>query len=170
MNKIYILLFVLLMNLSFFCGFSYSQQEDSPMNVSVSINSTFKLSIEPQFIDFGTLDPGETSEVQEIVLTCTTNNNMPWGLSISASAPLTSGNYFIPNESFNFDIVSAGEGMVAMDSGQVDTVPFQFYTAGLDEYITESPVNIALYFSLNVPYGQPAGTYETSVTITMIEQ
>jgi hypothetical protein len=149
---------------------AYSSEDNIPVNVSVDVSSVFGLEINPQFINFGTIKPGQNSGSEQVILSCSTNNNKPWEVNIYSSSPLSSGEFTIPNDNFNIDVSSSGSGDIDEGSGHMEENEFTIYTCALDEYITAVPVDINLNLSVDVPANQAAGTYVTGVIVTMTEQ
>jgi len=149
---------------------AYSTQEDTPLTASVNVNSIFKISIQDSFLDFGSVDPGEISTKKDINLSCVTNNNKDWSVSIYAQSPLAYEEYEIPLSNFKWEAsVLNGSGQVST-SGNIGLTPVNFYVAGIDDYITETPVELALSMHIDVPAGQVAGRYRTILVVTMHEE
>lgn len=148
----------------------HASQQDTPLTATVNVESVFKISIQSQAIDFGTVEPGFSSAKRNIGISCVTNNNRTWSVSLYAQSPLSYEGYEIPNSNFKWEIqVIEGTGQAAQ-SGVMDIMPVNFYIAGMDDYITETPVELMLSLSIDVPQGQVAGQYSTVVVITMHEE
>jgi hypothetical protein len=149
-------------------GFTQSQ-EIANMSASVSVNPVFSMDVFPTSMDFSSVDPGTTTETRELTLRCSTNNNNPWSLLLSDASELTSGAFTIPNNNFHWWGWSSGSGTWYAGTATMSTIPFTSYECGMDEYITVAPVEIHLTFNVDVPANQAAGTYTTTLVITMTE-
>jgi len=149
---------------------SEASQQDTPLMATVSVRSVFKITLQATMLDFGTVDPGTKSSEKTIGISCVTNNNNAWSVSVNAESPFSSGEYEIPISQLKWKAAAtAGTGQVT-DSGETSLTPENFYMAGMDEYITETPVQLAFTMFVDVPGAQPAGTYSTVVIVTMHEE
>ena len=152
------------------CTPAYATQQETPLMAAVSVKSTFKLNISATTLEFGSVDPGMASSRKTVGINCVTNNNRPWSVSVYSQSPLSYEQFEIPASNFRWEAsVLSGTGQVTPE-GDVKLTPTSFYTAGLDDYITVDPVELALTFYVNVPLGQYAGTYRTAVIISMVEE
>ena len=148
----------------------YASQQDTPLTATVDVNSVFKISIQTSVLDFGTIEPGHSSSKKNVGISCVTNNNRAWSVSLYAQSPLSYDLYEIPNTNFKWEMqVINGTGQVTQ-SGVMGITPVNFYIAGMDDYITEIPVELMFFLSVDVPQGQVAGRYSTVVVITMPEE
>ena len=144
------------------------------LDAQVGVNSVFSVSTSPVNLNFGNWDPGPagvpTTE-KNLDISCETNDNNEWELSISVLSPLTSGGFTIPNENFYWvgGWGGSGSGNWDLGVGYLDTVPHIFYTADPSEYITPfpAPLSLSLQFNVDIPGGQPAGIYTTSIVLKM---
>ncbi len=165
-NKIYIIIAAFLVLSP---GNLFSSQQDTPLTASVSVNSVFKISLQTTMLDFGAVEPGSSSARKDVIVSCSTNNNRAWSVSIGVRAPLTFESYEIANSNFKWNATLQNGGGQITGAGQMNTTPIDFYVAGTDDYITEDPVNLNLSLYVDVPSGQVAGKYTTVVLITMHE-
>ncbi len=153
-----------------FSSLSHASQQDTPLVATVEVRSIFKISIQSTMLNFGTVDPGISSSKKIVPISCTTNNNNAWSVSVNVQSPLAYEQYEIPLSNFKWEISTLnGTGQV-VPSGEMSLSPNNFYTAALDENITETPIELALSLYVDVPRGQVAGTYRTIVIITMHEE
>lgn len=158
-----------------FVIFSYgisaqASEQDRPLTASVTVSSIFNMSISSAMIDFGTVDPGSTTAEKTVTISCTTNNNRPWGLALRAQQPFTFQEREIPAENFNWRIgVQKGSGSPA-PAGKMSLASTNVYKAGMNDQITRAPVEITLNMSVTVPPGQMAGRYTTVLTLSMAEE
>lgn len=172
MTKIRITIIFVAVFTSFFAGIVenvLASQQLENMQATVGVNAVFSISASPSSLDFGSVDPGTTTAPKDLYVACSTNNNNPWSVSISVLSELTSGTFTIPNNEFNWWGWTPGSGSWHAGTGYFSTTPFTFYDAGSDEYITSSPVELHLTFNIDVPSNQPAGTYATTIVLTMSE-
>ena len=161
---------IIVICLSIIPGSLYASQQDTPLTATVSVDSVFKISIQTSALDFGTIEPGSSSAKKNVGISCVTNNNRTWSVSLYAQSPLSYEAYEIPNSNFKWETqVIDGTGQAAQ-SGIMGVTPVNFYIAGMDDYITETPVELVLSLSIDVPQGQVAGQYSTVVVITMHEE
>lgn len=144
-------------------------QEASNLDATVGVNPVFSISANPSSLNFGSGDPGTTTPPKDLYVTCVTNNNNPWSVSIIVTSELTSGSYTIPNENFNWWGWATGNGRWNAGTGNLSTAPFTFYEASPSEYITNPNIEIHLTFNIDIPQGQKAGTYSTVLVLTMTE-
>lgn len=148
----------------------HASQQDTPLTATVNVEAVFKISIQTSALDFGTIEPGSSSGKKNVEISCVTNNNRAWSVSLYAQSPLSYEGYEIPNSNFKWETqVINGTGQAAQ-SGVMGITPVNFYIAGMDDYITETPVELVLSLSIDVPQGQVAGRYSTVVVITMHEE
>ena len=146
------------------------QEEEAIIDVTVEVNSEFNMSASESSIDFATIDPGLTTEAKSLYVFCNTNNNKPWNVNIKLVSELTSGTFTIPNENFHWwGWASNGEGTWDAGAGHLTTEPQTFYSAGLGEWITSSPVELTLQFNVDVPQNQVSGSYASTLVLTMTE-
>ena len=149
---------------------STSQEvETPPINVSVTVNPRLFITANPSSLDFGAIDPGQTTEAKRLAIACSANNNNPWSVSIHATSELTSETYTIPNENFQWSIVQTGGGLTG-HGGAMITTPYTFYRCSIDEYITSPSLIIYLDFKIKVPPKQPIGQYITTLVLTLTEE
>ena len=147
-----------------------ASEQDTPLTATVSVSSIFKISLNTTAIDFGTVDPGSVSKRKNIEMRCLTNNNRPWTVSMRSHAPLSYGEYEIPNSNFKWELKTQKGTGTSAGSGTIETSPVNIYTAGMDDYITEEHVKLKLSLYVDVPEGQVAGQYRTIITLSMYEE
>lgn len=148
---------------------AFAAQELSNLDASVGVNPVFTITVNPSTLNFGNVDPGTTTENKDMFLSCVTNNNKPWSVSLKITAELTSGAITIPNDNFNWWGSSNGSGTWNAGTGHMSTTPFVFYQAGGLDYITSPNVELHLTFNIDIPQNQGAGTYSTTLVLTMTE-
>jgi len=148
---------------------AYASTEPANLDATVGVNPVFSITASPSSLDLGSVDPGETTPQKDVVLTCSTNNGTQWSVGINVTAELTCGSYTIPNEDFKWWGWTTGAGAVELGAGHLSATPFFFYEAHSTEYITAAPVEHHLTFCVEVPQGQAAGEYTTTLVFTMTE-
>lgn len=146
-----------------------ASQELSNLDASVGVNPVFTVTATPPTLNFGNVDPGITTAPRDLYVECKTNNNMPWSVSMKVTSEPTSGTFTIPNDNFNWWGWSTGSGQWNAGTGKMSTTPFTFYTAGPQDYITSPKVELHLTFNIAIPENQAAGTYSTTLILTMTE-
>lgn len=147
----------------------FASQEISNMDASVGVNPVFTITVNPSILSFGNVDPGTTTEAKDLYVSCVTNNNKPWSVSMNITSELTAGAITIPNDNFNWWGWSNGGGTWNAGTGNMNTTPFAFYQAGGSDYITAPNVELHLTFNIDIPQNQAAGTYATTLVLTMTE-
>ncbi|MBU4376345.1 MAG: hypothetical protein KKD29_02570 [Candidatus Omnitrophica bacterium] len=150
-------------------GHAIASQDVSNLDASVGVNPVFTISANPPTLNFGNVDPGITTEPKDLYVVCVTNNNMPWSVSINITSELTSGTATISNDNFNWWGWATGSGTWNPGTGNLSTTPFAFYQAGGQDYITNPNVELHLTFNIDIPQNQAAGTYSTTLILTMTE-
>lgn len=159
----------------FVCGFAVNNAyalgstELSNMTASVGVNPVFTITVNPPTLNFGNVDPGATTEAKDLYVSCVTNNNKLWSVSMNIISELTSGTFTVPNDNFNWWGWSTGSGTWNPGTGHLSTSPFIFYQAGANDYITSPNVELHLTFNVVIPQNQPAGAYSTRLVLTMTE-
>ena len=153
----------------YLAGYAFASQEVSNLDASVGVNPVFTISANPPTLNFGNVDPGITTEAKDLYVVCITNNNRPWSVSISITSELTSGTFTVPNDNFNWWGWATGSGTWNPGTGNLSTTPFAFYQAGSQDYITNPNVELHLTFNIDIPQNQAAGTYSTTLVLTMTE-
>lgn len=164
----FILIFMLIMIMSG-VKYAFATQQYANMDATVGVNPVFVMSVNPSTINFGSVDPGTSTEERQLTVSCVTNNNNPWSVSVRVVSEFTSGTFTIPNENFNWRGSSTGSGRWNSGDGRMSTTPFTFYEASASEYITTPKVDLNMFLSIDVPQGQAAGTYSTILALTMTE-
>lgn len=169
--KTHIVLFLLVFVSIFICPINdlLASQELSNLDASVGVNPVFTITVSPPTLNFGNVDPGTTTEAKDLYVSCVTNNNKPWSVSINIVSELTSGTITIPNDNFNWWGWASGSGTWNAGTGHMATSPFVFYQAGSNDYITSPNVELHLTFNVAIPQNQAAGTYSTTLVLTMTE-
>jgi len=161
----------LMLIFSSFQAASIATEEKTPINAAVTVKSILGITVSPSTIDFGAIDPGTTTEEKRITIECKTNDNKEWFVSLNCTAPFTSGENVILNEgNFTWNATTTGNGTIDEGTGFMDIVPFDFYAASMDEYITITPVSLYIDLKLFIPEMQAPGLYETAVLFTIYEQ
>lgn len=169
--KAHIVLFLLVSVFVFTCSISdvFASQELSNLDASVGVNPVFTIIASPPTLNFGSVDPGTTTAAKDLYVSCVTNNNKAWSVSMNITSELTSGTFIVPNENFNWWGWSNGSGTWNAGTGRMSAAPFVFYQAGPSDYITSPNVELHLTFNVNIPQNQAAGTYSTTLILTMTE-
>ena len=161
--------FVLFLFLCLKTEYSHAAQDISNMSATVGVNPVFGMTAFPLSLDFPLTDPGTTTEERQLTLWCSSNNGQPWSIQLSNLSELTSGSYTMPNDNFNWWGWSEGTGTWNVGTSNMSTTPFTFYDCSSDEYLTEADVVIHLSFNVDIPVNQMAGSYMSTLIITMIE-
>lgn len=170
MKRFFFFILVLTSQIFAFHAPSFASEEKLPVNASVTVNPTFGITVTPPVITFSGVDQGSVTGEETVVVECMTNNNKSWAVAVNCESPLTSGEHIIPNENFLWYATTQGGGTIDEGTGHMDTAPFEFYNAGIDEYITVQPVRIDVTFKVEIPPMQAAGDYTSAVVFTMHEE
>ena len=162
-------LFILVFSLFTFLYLSpsnFASQNDSLLTVTVDVDTIFQLELDTSSVDFSQVEPGAQTPESGINISCLTNVNVPWKISMHSQGPLSFEGYEIPNSNFHWKVEKKNTG-AQLQSGNVSQDPTYIYSSTPNEAITETPVELFLSFYVDVPSGQPAGRYNTVVTVTM---
>ncbi len=139
------------------------------LSASVGVNAVFDLGVWPTSLNFSSVNPGATTEILELTVFCSTNNNSMWNVQLSDVSELTAGVSTIPNANFNWWGWASGSGAWYAGDSNMNTTPFNIYDSGVNEGITSAPVELHLSFNIDIPSAQAAGDYTTTLVITMTE-
>ena len=142
--------------------------------ISVTIGSYFRLSVDRGSIDFEKMRPGEVKDNapgEGVIITGKSNTGNPWYLKISNDSPLSSGPYVIPNSNLIWYGWTDGAGTwYGTGNNQMTLVPELMYASAPTEYNNmPDGTNNHLKFKLTVPKGQPGGKYLSNVKVTFTE-
>lgn len=141
--------------------------------VRLHVNERFGLSLDRSSIDLGRVTAGSSAESGDgnsIRIGVKSNHGLPWSILLQAS-PLVhaDGVTRIPEEDFKyvFSRVSEGGGETPLSgSGSpVPTAPQTIFTGGADE----PSAALKLGVRLDVPPGQKAGDYSTTLNLTLAD-
>jgi hypothetical protein len=119
-------------------------------------------------MNFGNIDqlPASTA-IKEFQLHVSNNHNNPWDITIKLLSPLTSGSYTIPNENFKY-WGWGGTGTWDLGPGHLETSPAGPFYTPLPSQLMIDYTGLTLQFVVeNIPAGQAAGLYTTSILVTM---
>lgn len=149
---------------------TFAQQESplTPLTATVEVEEVFGIEIENNFVDFGKALPGSSvSGDSSVTISCATNANVQWTLTVQANPPFTYQTYQIPNSNFSWEAALVeGSGQI-IEAGGMSQDPQDVYIAGRDDLITVDPVELSVTFSLFVPQGTLPGKYQSQVTFSM---
>lgn len=166
-----IIAFVLTLSTVFsYSSFAQTGEDSTPtheLNASVEVAGFAQLILEPDELSLGMAQPGESTDPTALGITCMTNLNEPWSLSMHVDDPLRTetDEFVILNSNVNWRLLNSDGEMVLY--GTMPSEPFVIYTAGMEDYVTETPIELALIFSIDIPQGQAKGAYSTLITVTM---
>ena len=142
--------------------------------ISVTVGSYFRLSVDRGSVDFEKMKPGETKDnvpVEGVIVAGKTNTGNPWYLKISNDSPLSSGPYVIPNTNFIWYGWTDGAGTwYGTGTNQLTFVPDLVYSSSANESNNmPNGTNNHLKFKLTIPKGLPGGKYLSNVKLTLTE-
>jgi len=138
------------------------------LTANVEVEGFAMLEVVPDQLSLGRAQPGEPTDPVSLGITCMTNLNEPWSLTLYTKNPFykqPEEDHQIPHSNFNWQLIDSGGELVT--EGTMPSEPLVMYTAGMEEYITETPVELALLFSVDIPQGQAKGVYQTTITVSM---
>jgi len=150
----------------------------SEATATVTINSSFTLTLNTNSVNFGSVVPGtwkgNIPDNDGLIITCKTNNGKPWHVYTNLVAPLTNN-----AKTINSDLIGWGwkgttaTGDFKIPSGTSITVPFIPYliydSAASEKNNIPTGSELHLQFGIFVPANQTAGTYTTNIRVTMTE-
>jgi hypothetical protein len=163
-------------------AFAVSAALEAP--AQVTIPATFSLALSHNAINFGSMRPGAFSGSkpknvqfgfeQGLIITATSNNGLPWQITMNTTGPLQSGADTIASTAFQaFGWVVAGEATGTFLRGTaaaVSTIPEVIYTSSAAEGVnTPSGSKVHMQFQIAVPDNTIPGTYVTTLRFTMTE-
>ncbi len=153
-----------------FAGFAIAQPADvtSNVDVQVTVNGVWTLTLDNNAVDFGILEPGDVATPADIVATVRTNQKIAWYLKLNKDQDLT--NTTIPGEVFpsaNFTYAGSG-GAGVWANGTFNLLPTTAYTADAAEYKNlGAGTALTTTLSLTVPAPAVAGVYTNTITYTL---
>ena len=135
-------------------------------------SAVFTLGVNSGSIAFlGSVDPGTWTQNHtptDLIATCTTDNGIPWHLSIEYDNELSNGLYTIPYPNFKcWGWRQSGGGTFNIPDGtsiSLSTTPFVAYDSSGSE-----TAEIHFQFGVWVPEDTVAGTYTNQIILTMYE-
>jgi hypothetical protein len=137
---------------------------------SVNYIEYIEVSVSPTSISFGSVDPlSNTTSMTPIVVTNTMNSNVPISLSFNGS-DFVSNSYSIGvgNLTMRANSVMPGAGNFTLDHSlsNIETAcSASRYSLGQDCSNISIGSSINLWFNIRIPGGQPAATYNSTLTI-----
>ncbi len=156
---------------------SAATQQQSYVQVMLSVKSTFELSVDRNIVDFKSMNPGEVKmdmpDNEGIKVNVKSNNGRPWYLKISDQFELSNGEDVIPNNDFLWSGY-ASKAATGVWHGKGDDsfslTPALAYAAGVNEY-NNIPNGTDTYFKfgVKVPVKQNSGIYRSIIAFTLTE-
>lgn len=172
-NKILILLIIGLLATSSMLEAVEEEYED--VVASVVVGSTFKMSIDNDYLSFVNIKPGERLELYSDrnynQVTAISNHNKPWYLKMSVMGEGLQGpgHNVIPADKLLWKVDDFdGKGVEVEGWQSFQTEPVLVYSSAGDDARGEE-VYIRLKYALDAPKDVVAGSYHTTISYTMTE-
>ena len=156
------------------CGTAYAAAQDvKECTVSINVPGNFYLDLGAAWIDFGTIQDGNSTPTKNLTIRTISSTGNSWDLKFKNTALASETDptdVILPANTyvqFNKDGSATGTSPYATTShlpGPVDAI---LYASGTHE---TGNLNHTLVLSAYVPVGQPAGFYKSIVTFTMVER
>jgi len=169
-----ILLFILLI-----CYSAYAATDTRAVTVTVPAIFSLELTGADTSVDFGSNDPGTPNPPFDkpngiFEATCKSNNGNIWYLKISNTQPFTlatDASVTISNNNFKwYGVYTDGTGTLVKTSQSMSASAATVYTASATEKVnTPNGTKIQLKFGLVIPTNVQAGTYNSTIVLTITE-
>jgi hypothetical protein len=145
--------------------------------------ATFLLTVSDSLVDFGNVSLGESKygiPVNNLKLTCRSDQGNPWQIQIHGNGDLDSGVWTFPLKNLKW----FGTYASSIDSGAANASQRFFQRSATSLGLTDQTVYrsdttgdnaltggsaVYLQFGITIPDTQPQGTYGTTVFLTMTE-
>lgn len=158
-----LILFTVLFGTLFSIGLSYASSAAVNIVANVQVTGACTLSLSNSVINIGSLNPG-TSLAPQNAVTDTNGGNSNSYLWLYGSNWILIGavtpNFYVTNTIFSNAIGSSGEGAGYL----FNALTIASANSGMLVGITPADTN-TLFFSVNVPAGQPAASYSSNIAI-----
>ena len=152
-----------------FSGLVLAQEVSEQIQVEVTVNVIFELAENPQTIDFGDLDPTETSDIKEVEIRGRSNYGNQVYIK-QKGEDLVSGINQIVIESVAYEIyhLSGTQGQTPSGTQELTDVYEQIYRSQSNP---NNAVDVTLRsdYTLTIPMETLAGDYTSTFTVTMTE-
>lgn len=151
---------------------AWSQSDPQSVFLTVNVPQIFHMDVTQNAgsVSFGDMGPG-LSVFKTIGLSIFTNKGTPWAIALNAD-PITrgGGTEQLPASAFQYSISGGGVGVYTPASGlaNVPVSPATIYTSGGGETIVNG-LEFGLGVQLNMPVSAQAGSYSTSLHITLMD-
>lgn len=140
------------------------------------VEAGLTLSIDSRAVFFGRMNLDETKELTDFggyhnEIRCSSANNTTWYLKVHILRPLSSGEFVIPLENFQWQVVyTNGVGILTNQDRYTafDLAPNLVYISGPAE-AGGSQIRFQFKYKLTIPEMQEAGAYNTVIRYTLTE-
>jgi len=155
------------------CFPAFALQTTNSINVTVTVQGAFNLTVNTDSFDFARMAPGQKGEMNRsegVAVAASSGSGNPWYLKVSTTRPLTSGSNTIPNENFTWYGSSEGSGeWRGLNEKNMADQSAAAYVSSVDEADRSTRVTNKFKFRLHVPEDTKPGYYTTTVMFTMTE-
>ena len=163
-------LFALVLILTFAClGIIEANEDTKTISIETTVNGIFELTVDPQTIDFGNLDPTETSDTKEVEIRGRSNYDNQVYIK-QRGENLVSGTNQIVIESVAYEIyhLSGTQGQTPSGTQELTDVYEQIYRS---QGNSNNAVDVTLRsdYTLTISAETLVGDYTSMFTITMTE-
>lgn len=160
----------------FVSSVAYAASDSDQVAVLLTVGPIFSIDIEDSVLDWGEVAQGAAG-YGGTTMYCSTNQGNPWTILVNATPVIggTTGAEIPMDPNFKFSTYALPDWGGTPSAGTfvdppvvLSTVDQLAYTAAASEY-SDTDCRVGLFLVLDVPYGQTADTYASTVTATMTE-
>ena len=155
--------------IALFAGMALAQPADetATVDVQVTVNGIWSITLDVAAIDFGLLEPGDIATPADVVATVRSNQKIPWGLQLNKDRDLTNDVALESIPSANFTYAGAG-GAGTWVNGEFSLAPATAYTSATPaEDKIAAGLALTPTLSLTIPAPAAAGLYTNVITYTL---
>jgi hypothetical protein len=152
-----------------FAGMAMAQPADltADVNVQVTVNGVWSITLDVAAVDFGTLEPGDIATPANVVATVRSNQKIPWGLQLNKDRDLTNDVALESIPSANFTYTGGGPGAGLWTNGEFFLAPTTAYLCAATEYKVAAGLALTTTLNLTIPAPAAAGLYTNVITYTL---
>lgn len=154
-----------------FAGFAMAQPDlTADVNVQVTVNGVWSITLDVAAVDFGTLEPGDIATPANVVATVRSNQKIPWYLKLNEDQDLLNTSV-VPNETIpanpNFTYTGSGLGVGTWTNDYFHLAPTTAYACAASEYKVAAGLALITTLNLTIPAPAAAGLYTNVITYTL---
>ncbi len=165
MRKVGLLLGVLGVLVMCMGGAAYGEVERG-VTVSANVLPVIRLTVSPDKVDFGSMDPENPSRT--VALGATVSSNRYWELTVTKDGDLYNEeeNYSIPSSQLTFSVTSSDQRVTSTGSGEFGTGPNGTLVAAGRR---GGNIGLTVNYRLVITWDDPPGQYSATHTYTAMQ-